>query len=710
MSARLALVLIALSSSVAFAQTGPDVERVQVAESLARSQGARVAWDFTNGTASRFALAEPDAALAAATPEEAARRLLEGDAGRLLESGAARALVLRGARYLGFERVRVDFEEVAGAATVLDSFVQVEVVRSGDGWAPVGFAAHYTPSVPRVAGSGAFVVRTSAGAFRSADVRMERDGADVSRVVTDALTGAELARTRLDGCAQATGLAWDPNPGAGAQSSYALPFLYVFQSGASVTTDANGAFSLTGATSLDQGLSGPYVHVFPGATGAAPATAGATGSPDVILAFGPTDPRADEVACFHHAMEYRAYMKRVYPAIGAAADARFAFHILEPAPMIGQYAPGPSTYGGETFTGEIHLGSVGANACDRDATVVRHEYTHGFIQGLAFLGGTAEAKGINEGLADYFPCVEQESPRVGPWANPPYFRDLSQKFIWPRDNLQNEPHRIGNIFAGALWEARTRAEAAKPGDRLAVDQAVFQGLLRMGSQPSLYEGRLAITAGDQAANGGRLTTLLEQCFFEHGIGPAPSGVNQPPVLAPLSDQTVVAGQTLTVSVSATDPDGDPLTLAASTVAGGSFASVAALGTFTFASTQTGTFSVTFTASDGSLSDTKTIRIVVTASGGAAGVSGGSGSGGGTAPGASSGPSSVPFSGGGGGGGGGCALAAPGGAGPAALLPALLAVGLVLAARARNKIASCPRTRPGGSTSWESSARPAGRGR
>jgi flagellar hook assembly protein FlgD len=88
--------------------------------------------------------------------------------------------------------------------------------------------------------------------------------------------------------------------------------------------------------------------------------------------------------------------------------------------------------------------------------------------------------------------------------------------------------------------------------------------------------------------------------------------NGPPLLAPIGDQAVNEGQTLTLHLTATDPDGDVLTYSASLLpVGASFEPVT--GTFSWipGSDQAGTYTVTFTVSDGELSDEETITITVT---------------------------------------------------------------------------------------------------
>ncbi len=94
-----------------------------------------------------------------------------------------------------------------------------------------------------------------------------------------------------------------------------------------------------------------------------------------------------------------------------------------------------------------------------------------------------------------------------------------------------------------------------------------------------------------------------------------SGGNQPPVLAPIGNKTTVAGSQLQFTISATDPDGNPLTYSASNLPSGASFNA---GTRTFSWTpttgQVGTYSnVHFEVSDGSLTDYEDITITVTAS-------------------------------------------------------------------------------------------------
>jgi VCBS repeat-containing protein len=89
-------------------------------------------------------------------------------------------------------------------------------------------------------------------------------------------------------------------------------------------------------------------------------------------------------------------------------------------------------------------------------------------------------------------------------------------------------------------------------------------------------------------------------------------VNNAPVLNPIGGKAVTAGQLLTFTVLATDPDGNTLTYAASNLPSGAvFTPVTGVFSWTPASSQTGTFAnVRFQVSDGTLTDYENITITV----------------------------------------------------------------------------------------------------
>jgi hypothetical protein len=87
-------------------------------------------------------------------------------------------------------------------------------------------------------------------------------------------------------------------------------------------------------------------------------------------------------------------------------------------------------------------------------------------------------------------------------------------------------------------------------------------------------------------------------------------VNRVPAINPINAQSVAAGQALSFAVASSDPDGDRVTTTASNLPSGASFNGSTF-TWTPSSTQAGNYTVTFTASDGQLTDTETAAITVT---------------------------------------------------------------------------------------------------
>ena len=87
--------------------------------------------------------------------------------------------------------------------------------------------------------------------------------------------------------------------------------------------------------------------------------------------------------------------------------------------------------------------------------------------------------------------------------------------------------------------------------------------------------------------------------------------NQAPTLDPIGSQSLEETQTLFFTLTASDPDDDPLTFSASDLpTGASFNASTRAFTWTPTLTQSGDYSVTFQVSDGSLTDSETILLTV----------------------------------------------------------------------------------------------------
>jgi hypothetical protein len=130
---------------------------------------------------------------------------------------------------------------------------------------------------------------------------------------------------------------------------------------------------------------------------------------------------------------------------------------------------------------------------------------------------------------------------------------------------------------------------------------------------SYSKGR--VMAGTNGASWMNLS-VWDGAFVESGTTVAPviipdpdPAVNQAPVLSPIGNKSVTVGQSLSFILNATDPDGDTLNYTASGLPSGAIFNNR---TFSWTPTTAGTYKVTFTVSDGKLTDSETVSITVLA--------------------------------------------------------------------------------------------------
>lgn len=725
--ARLLVVLLSCPALAAAQGLGPDAARLAWVDRLAQGRQAQVSarWDEETGALARLRLEGGRPLDGSGEAAAQAARFVERELAPLLEDGLRAAaageplagetgLRCTGARELGQSRVRIDFAQLVDGAPVLAAGLTLELERTAGGLVPRLIFARYLPGIP--AGTGLeldpqveaglaerfpgfesadlsapsswrlVIVRDpETGAARAAWAVEHPDAAGLGRTsYVDAIGGRVLGEESRACTATAEGQAYAKNPGQTPRASAPLTGLYVNQGANRVTTDAAGAHNLTGTVTLDQALSGPLVRVFVSGED----ELAYSGPADIRLAPQEAAAAQDELAAFVHLTSFNAYLRATYPSFAQSPALTARFALLVRYKQNGQpvqnafFTPGQAQAGGETFPfGYLAMGTFGGREAARSSSVVQHEYTHALLSRIVDLGGNnVQPTGINEGLADYFTSARDDDPRVGVWLANPFIRDLSRLLRWPDDN-NGDPHRVGNIFAGALWDARTAAEQARPGDRLLVDQAVAAGIFRFPDRPSLLVAREAIVEADRAVNQGRFRRTLEDAFARHGIGPAAQ--NAAPTLTNPGDRTVQAGDTLTLTVRADDPDGDALTLAVSPLPNAVADGRTLRFSFSPDATQVGDHMVTLTVSDGAESASQTFRVTVDP-GAAAPAAGGVGPvASSVAPGATAAPGgSSAARGGGGGGGGGCSLGAPGRAGWPAL--SLLVLGLLIGLEARRR--------------------------
>ncbi len=183
--------------------------------------------------------------------------------------------------------------------------------------------------------------------------------------------------------------------------------------------------------------------------------------------------------------------------------------------------------------------------------------------------------------------------------------------------------RSHNIYTALAWSQTSRA-----GWSLAEGESVCKTLSTLFVDPANHDYRLA--DGSPAINAGTvIDAYLPKDIFPDfdfnldiagtardavpDIGPYEYGsggpVNRGPVLEPVGNHSVTINEPLSFSVTANDPDGDPVALSVSGLPSGAVFSNHEF-TWTPTSDQLGSYQVTFTASDGTAQDSETITILV----------------------------------------------------------------------------------------------------
>ncbi len=126
--------------------------------------------------------------------------------------------------------------------------------------------------------------------------------------------------------------------------------------------------------------------------------------------------------------------------------------------------------------------------------------------------------------------------------------------------------------------------------------------------PDSEEHFFTLTAYDAAGYESSYSNIVTSPVVVAGGG---GGTNNPPVLTPIGSKGVAEGDTQYIPVTATDPENDSLTYSATNLPTGATFN-ATTRTFSWSPDyqQAGNYSVTFSVSDGSLSDSETVTINV----------------------------------------------------------------------------------------------------
>ncbi len=296
---------------------------------------------------------------------------------------------------------------------------------------------------------------------------------------------------------------------------------------------------------------------------------------------------------------------RVTDAAGASFDRSFTVTVqnVNDAPVLAQPADGSVTQG-QTFNA-----TLSATDADRDA---------GLSDALTFTLPTAPAGMTVDGATGAVTWVTGASD-VGAHGVTARVTDASGAFDERSFTVTvidvNDPPVFASAAPtagtqGALFSYTPTASDPDTGDTLTFSAPVLPAWLTFNAATHVLSG----TPGQADVGPSSVTLRVTDAgglFASQSFVVDVADVNDAPVLAPIGPKSVAEGATLTFNVTATDPDGTAPTLSATGLPpGASF--TAATGVFSWATGfgDAGSFDVTFTASDGALSDSEVVTISV----------------------------------------------------------------------------------------------------
>ncbi|MGH3565207.1 MAG: hypothetical protein ACRDRH_04080 [Pseudonocardia sp.] len=130
----------------------------------------------------------------------------------------------------------------------------------------------------------------------------------------------------------------------------------------------------------------------------------------------------------------------------------------------------------------------------RCADVCMHELTHAVVWGARQIDeiGPMEARGLNEGYADYAQASFLSDPRFGDWVRPAQFRDCARADMrFPVDpGAAADPYLIGSAWAAVLWDLH-EAVGAGVADAIALDTIFY-----LEETSTIGAARAALLASD----------------------------------------------------------------------------------------------------------------------------------------------------------------------------------------------------------------------
>jgi hypothetical protein len=112
------------------------------------------------------------------------------------------------------------------------------------------------------------------------------------------------------------------------------------------------------------------------------------------------------------------------------------------------------------FSNVMFFGTLGVDFAE-DADVVIHEYGHSLHDNLQGGIGKQENAALSEGFSDFLACLQADDALLGEWVATSIPPEGSVRWVRRCDEMKRypmalagDPHADGEIWSGALWEAR----------------------------------------------------------------------------------------------------------------------------------------------------------------------------------------------------------------------------------------------------------------
>lgn len=345
-------------------------------------------------------------------------------------------------------------------------------------------------------------------------------------VYVDMTTGAPVSRRQMLRFGSGTVMYNTPVrwPGA-ARADYAAVYASTSVDGSMQISDENGMITWVGtnpaAVTLE--VQGTYVDLIT-EQGATYDASGTIMDGGVFIANAAGNEFEDaQITSSLHSNIAKEEARLLNPGLPWLADA-IQVTVNKPSDLLGMlfcnaYSDGDTINFFEAFSLPpfIECGNTG-----RLPDVVYHEFGHS-LHAQSLTSGSFDPS-LSEGIGDYYAATIQNDPGMGRgfFNTDEPLRDIDpagMEATWP-DDIAEDPHTTGLIFAGAMWDLRTELMGSMgPAlGRAHADRLFYAALQQAVDIPSTYPAVLAADDDDgDITNGSPNSCLINQVFGEHGL-------------------------------------------------------------------------------------------------------------------------------------------------------------------------------------------------